>query len=844
MDLKYLFRRYRIFGREHREMSGSWLKGLWTWFWNVSVDNTKYLYQGEINQIRYLSNTLHQQREYIEFLEAGRAGDNTHRPAKPSKGFGHWLRTGVWLALLPISFSVYWIRRMYRILRGRRYNLMVSEFTPTEDMSFGPAFEGTAGDVYLVPGNGKGLPRGLVILRYTLSVSRGLPEPALLIDPGIGFSSEYTIPLPYKNPEPQELIVELPPHTRHLAFRAAAGAAEFSLNNVSMREISVFQAARYLRAEYGYDLDQTLHALFVRKLPGVRRTLAHKRSYAEWYYKYIRLSGTDHKAIRNHIAAFPESPLLSLVIATDNRHPEFLELCFKSLDRQLYANWEVLICSREAPDARVTAILNHWERRDARFRIIINHGSARITRDAGDAVRAARGRAIAFLHPENLLAEHALYLYVCWLQKHPDARLLYTDNDHIDRYGRQFDPALKPDWNYDYFLGKNYLQHTCLYDADLLRHVFEGGVQEPFGQSRRLILACIERLEAGEIRHIPYILHHQRSDGAAAADEDIDVSRKALNAHLERTGQHAEAVLVKGGFRIQRHLPEQPPLVSMIVLTRDRVALLSHCIEGLLERTGYPNIEIIIVDNDSQEEATLEYLQAISADPRVQVLRRPVEFNFSALNNDAVEYAAGDYLGLINNDIAVIEPGWLEEMMGHLLRPEVGVVGAKLLYGNDTIQHAGVITGLGGVAGHAFRHMPRYHRGYEDRLILSQELSVVTAACLLTKKDVYKAVGGFDEITLRIAMNDVDYCLKVREQGLKVIWTPFAELYHLESASRAPDLDRDNIDRWTGEYNFMRAKWKQTLEYDPYYNPNLTIADEDFALAHPPRLVHPWARYR
>jgi GT2 family glycosyltransferase len=267
-------------------------------------------------------------------------------------------------------------------------------------------------------------------------------------------------------------------------------------------------------------------------------------------------------------------------------------------------------------------------------------------------------------------------------------------------------------------------------------------------------------------------------------------------------------------------------------------------VNGLLTQTAWQNLEVIIIDNGSVDAATLSYIEAVASDPRVRVFRRPEDFNFSSLNNFAVEQAKGEYLGLLNNDISVIHPDWLGEMMSHLLRSDVGIVGAKLLYENETVQHAGVIIGLGGVAGHGLRHAPRNYPGYDDRLVLCQQLSCVTAACLLTKKSVYQSVGGLDEINLRIAFNDVDYCLKVREQGWKVIWTPFAELYHLESASRGFDLSKENINRWQSEYNFMRHKWRDVLEYDPYYNPNLGLADEEFALAQPPRLMHPWDRYK
>ncbi|NNE38419.1 MAG: glycosyltransferase family 2 protein, partial [Gammaproteobacteria bacterium] len=294
---------------------------------------------------------------------------------------------------------------------------------------------------------------------------------------------------------------------------------------------------------------------------------------------------------------------------------------------------------------------------------------------------------------------------------------------------------------------------------------------------------------------------------------------------------------------VQWSIPEPGPLISLIVLTRDRVSLLTDCVTGLMEGTDYKNIEIIIVDNGSEETSTLDYLDAIKQKPNVTVIREPSEYNFSRLNNIAIKHAKGDYIGLINNDISIIEPYWLHEMMGHILREDVGIVGPKLLYANNTIQHAGVIVGLGGVAGHAFRHQPHHSRGYDDRLMLTQQLSCVTAACLLTKKSIYNKVEGLNETSLKVAFNDVDYCLKVRELGYKVIWTPFATLYHLESASRSSDLSKENIGRWNSEFSYMTGKWSQVLEKDPFYNPNLTIADEDFSYSIPPRQHKPWEGY-
>jgi GT2 family glycosyltransferase len=539
-------------------------------------------------------------------------------------------------------------------------------------------------------------------------------------------------------------------------------------------------------------------------------------------------------------------PRFSLFISVSNDEPALLEQTLKSVVAQYYPWWHLVITCKEKPDAHITAVLNHYERNDERIVIQFDNNKAKIAKDVGEAIQTSDSIFTLFIEQGDLLTEHALYLIAYRVRKASDVQLYYSDYDHIDRHGLQSDPCFKTEWNYDLFLGKNYLQYLTAYRTETLKEILKDNKIDPFRHAAKLNLLFVESYDAGQILHLPYILMHRRrneSEIDVDTDPQLQHDKRALEGHLKRTNQTASALPVRGGFHIKRGLPEEKPLVSLIVLTRDRVALLSNCIDGLLENTSYKNIEIIIIDNGSKEESTLEYLEAIRAEERVNVLRHDIEFNFSELNNFGVKHASGDCLGLINNDISVIEPGWLDEMMGHLIRPEVGVVGARLLYENNTVQHAGVIVGLGGVAGHAFRHEPHHARGYDDRLILCQELSCVTAACILTKKDVYKEVEGLDEINLRVAFNDVDYCLKVRDKGYKVIWTPFAELYHLESASRGHDLSKDNIDRWQGEYDFMRNKWRNVLEWDPFYNPNLAITDEDFSLAQPPRLIHPWDRH-
>jgi len=852
MNYKYLRLRIQTFRREYFDNSNLWLKQSCSWIWKFSLDNLKFLYLGEINQIKYLSNTVRQQKEYIDFIQSKPSITNKNkvvdrRPDDLSTQ-EKVLKLVFITLLLPLSFLFYWIRRFIRIVMGKQFQLVVSKIYPTEDMVLDTKYEGKTHSIYLIPKDTRIFPRGLVVFKFKLKVNEDTAAPYLKIDPGAGFSSEYTIALPYdKNTDEQELLLELPPYCKLLQLEMSPVAINFLIKDVIVKETNFFNAAWYLKTKFNFGISDILHALFIRKLPGVQRTRADKSSYADWQHAYSCLYKDDKTAINNHIKTLNDPPLFSLFLNIDSEYPELLEQCIKSLQNQLYQKWELLVTTKQSPDAHVTFVLNNYERNDERVKIIIDKNTSPITYDFTNALQQAKGQYCIFLEYKDILTEHALYMFACNIQTNIDAKIIYSDYDHVNQYGTLSDPHFKPDWNYDFFLGKNYLQYLTCYKSDILTPALNTGITDPFTQISHLHLFLTDKLDTLEISHIPYVLLHHRKNITATENQHSNEQQhdmNAINTHLQCTNQLAAASPVKTGFWIRRTVPEPQPLISLIVLTRDRVALLSNCIQGLLEKTSYKNIEIIIVDNGSSEAATLSFMDAIAKDTRVRILKRDADFNFSELNNFAVEYANGDYIGLINNDISVIEPHWLDEMMSHIIRENVGVVGAKLLYENDTLQHAGVIIGLGGVAGHNFRHEPGHSRGYDDRLGLCQELSCVTAACLVTKKSVYQKVGGLDDLNLRIAFNDVDFCLKVRELGLKVIWTPFAELYHLESASRGSDLSKENIHRWNAEYTFMRGKWKHVLEADPFYNPNLAITDEDFSLAHPPRLIHPWERYK
>jgi GT2 family glycosyltransferase len=313
-------------------------------------------------------------------------------------------------------------------------------------------------------------------------------------------------------------------------------------------------------------------------------------------------------------------------------------------------------------------------------------------------------------------------------------------------------------------------------------------------------------------------------------------AEKALNEHFERVGIDASVLSTAYGFRAQYSLPKNPPLVSLIIPTRNGLKLIRQCINSIIEKTTYPNYEIIVVDNASDDPEVLSYFESIASEYKVRILRDDRPFNYSQLNNTAVEDAKGEIIGLINNDIEVITPEWLSEMVSHALRPEVGAVGAKLLYPDDTVQHAGVVLGIGGVAGHSHKHFPGESNGYFSRMGLISEYSAVTAACLVIKKSVYNQVGGFNERDLTVAFNDVDFCLRVRAAGYRNVWTPYAELYHYESVTRGYENTPEKQARFNAEVEYMKEKWGKLLEIDPAYSPNLTLDHQDFSYAWPPRI--------
>ncbi|MFV8781648.1 glycosyltransferase family 2 protein [Microbulbifer sp. SA54] len=436
---------------------------------------------------------------------------------------------------------------------------------------------------------------------------------------------------------------------------------------------------------------------------------------------------------------------------------------------------------------------------------------------------------------------HALYTAAQSISESPDAKLLYTDTDGLNRVGGREAPLFKPGWNPDLLLAYNYIGQCCFFRQDLLERL-GGGF--PAGQGASVyanLMRCRDLLSESEIVHVPRVLYHQKR----LAEADLEIlcteERESLKRYVREIGGGKSTVFldVHQPYSLQcsavaRHhwpLPEPAPMVSLLVPTRDGVDILRQCVDSILEKTLYPNFEILVLDNQSRCSETLAYFESVQSDSRVRVHRWNHPFNYSAINNYGVTLARGSMLGLINNDIEVITPGWLCEMVSQACREDIGCVGAKLYYGNDTVQHGGVILGIGGTAGHSHKYALREAPGYMGRLQAVQNLSAVTGACLLLRKSVFEEVGGLNEKDLAVAYNDVDLCLKVREAGYRNLWTPHAELYHHESLSRGADDTLAKRRRAQREADYMRRRWGAQLDSDPAYNPNLTLIYEDFSLA-------------
>ena len=443
---------------------------------------------------------------------------------------------------------------------------------------------------------------------------------------------------------------------------------------------------------------------------------------------------------------------------------------------------------------------------------------------------------MGLLDHDDLLAPNALYEIVQALQDHPQADALYTDEDKVTtELDEHFQPHLKPDFNLDLLRSNNYICHFFVVRRSIVEKA--GGFRKEFdgAQDYDFIFRCTEN--AREVLHVPEILYHWRTHKASTADNPaskmyaFEAGKRAIEANLERTETKGVVSHTQDlGFYRVKYPVQGKPLVSVIIPNKDEKETLQTCMEMLNSNTSYQNFEIIIIENNSTTDEIFRYYKELSKDPRIHLLRWGKEFNYSAINNFGVAHAKGEYLLFLNNDIKSINPDWMEELLGVCQRPEVGGVGAKLIYPDNTIQHAGCVVGMGGIAGHMFVDMPADRTGYLHKASLLQDMSAVTAACLMMKKEVFEEAGGFTE-ELAVAFNDVDLCLKVRKNNHLIVYDPYAKLYHMESKTRGAEDSKEKVRRFQTEIEYMRCHWLDILKNgDPYYNKNLSLTKWNYSL--------------
>jgi GT2 family glycosyltransferase len=570
-------------------------------------------------------------------------------------------------------------------------------------------------------------------------------------------------------------------------------------------------------------------------------------SFQDWINDFGTISETDKDHIRKHIETFSHKPLISILIPATSPQKLYLTAAIESVRQQIYTHWDLCISVEGSKDRQVKEVLDEFQNIDNRIKVIYRNEKEDNYGAYISTLESAEGKWVAFLYPNDQLPLEALYFAANEFNEHPEADIIYSDEDKIDEFGRRSSPHFKSDWNPDLFYSHNYISNFLVCRTSLIKKV--GGFREDFKEAQiyDLLLRCIKKIQPQYIRHIPRILYHRRQFTRAkelpesAKSSTDELSKAALKEHFKKSGLRiqVDSGLAPHTYRVRFPIQEPLPKVDIIIPTRNRSDLLANCIDSIRNQTQYNNYEITVVDNLSNDPKTLKFFEELKSANTATVLHFKRPFNFSAINNYSASKTDGPILCLMNNDIEVIDPHWLNELVSHAQRPEIGAVGCKLLYPNQTIQHGGVIIGIGGVAGHSHKYYPADSPGYFFRLQTIQNLSAVTGACLVIRRELYENIGGLNE-QLEVAFNDIDFCLRIQEQGYRNLWTPYANLIHHESLSRGYNDTHEKQERFNKEKGFMLKNWGDVLNRDPYYNPNLSLRFEDFRITADSQLKSPW----
>lgn len=575
---------------------------------------------------------------------------------------------------------------------------------------------------------------------------------------------------------------------------------------------------------------------FRSMLKKVKSKLTNLRKVDEYKIWQKRHTITQEEILMQKNTTFEYMPKFSIVVPLYRTKISFLRELLESVMNQSYSNWELCLADGTENESSLLAVSQEYTKKDARIKYNSLSKNRGISENTNAAIQMATGDFIVFVDHDDTLAPNALYEFAKALNEDRNTEIIYSDEDKLEIDGNTyFEPHFKSDFNIDLLCSMNYICHLFAVKKEIINQVGMLRTEFDGAQDYDFILRCVEVTQ--NIKHIPKILYHWRchSNSTSSNPESkmyaFEAGRKAVEEHYKRIGVPAKVEHGQYyGIYKTKFLWKEKPLISIVIPNKDHRKELKKCIDSIEEKSTYRNFEFVIIENNSTEQETFDYYKEIEQKENTKVVFYKEEFNYSKINNFGVEHTKGDYILLLNNDTMIINPDCLEEMLGYCMREDVGIVGARLYYEDDTIQHAGVILGLGGMAGHAFVGMSRYENGYFSRIICAQDYSAVTAACLMTKKEIYQKVHGLTE-ELQVAFNDIDYCMKVRELGKLVVYNPAAELYHYESKSRGKEDTPEKVERFNSEVDRFTNRWRKELEEgDPYYNPNFALNRADFAL--------------
>ncbi|MBN2344398.1 MAG: glycosyltransferase family 2 protein [Deltaproteobacteria bacterium] len=669
---------------------------------------------------------------------------------------------------------------------------------------------------------------------FELQVDADEPDTAkLYLDLGNGFRDDHVVEISFHSPRLRKRFFLMPPRCRAIRLVPAQVNASYTMRHFKLRRVTRgFAFRRILRRMQRADVYMPAGAA-PKELMSLYAQLFQPVARVDYSYYVKEIEPRQWCAGVKNVTT-----VISLYMSLHRADSARVERTVHSILQQTYPHWELWFTGAASIETSLRARCEEYTVNSRRIRFLSEEaGDDRQPLSSKTSVLGT-GEYIVRIDVGDTLAPQALNELIHVAATHSDSRIIYSDEDRIDVEGARHSPHFKPDWNEYLLLSQNYISRLCAFRRELIESVAGERAAVGNGRAYDLLLRCVKACAGKGIHHVDKVLVHRHEypvenenfvQGAESNDATADIL--ALTDYLSDIPS-AEVVPVDRAntYRVIWPVPEPSPQVTLIVPARNERDMTRRAINSILQKTDYPNYDILLIDNRSDDKNTLAYFASLASHPRVRVVNYPHEFNFAAINNFAVQQAEGDIVGLLNNDIEIRQGDWLREMVSHAAQSGVGCVGAKLVYPDGRIQHGGVILGIGKVAGHSHKYYREDHPGYFGRLLCVQNMTAVTAAAMLVRKSVYLEVGGMDAENLKVAYNDVDFCLKVIENGYRNVWTPHAVLIHHESVSRGLDDDDEKQTRFAEETAYMLQKWGARLRHDPCYNRNLSHRFEDFSL--------------